>query len=262
MKVSKFILKMANTFVSLIFVFTLIVAGVYACYALWDNNSIYAAAENVQADMLKLKPDIEDEGGPSFEELLAINTDVRAWVTIDDTNIDYPVLQGDNNLSYINTDVYGNFALSGSIFLDSRNDENFNDTYSLLYGHYMEKDKMFGNLAEFKDKDYFEEHQTGTLILPDKVYNLKVYAVLLVDSSDDMIFDPTQWQGENINNLIEFANNNALNMNNDVLKNIEQSEYSNLQILALTTCSDEYTEARTVVLTVMEEVSSSRIGGK
>ncbi len=257
MKISNFILKAANTLVSFVIMLFLIIVGVYACYALWDNNLIYAAADNVQADMLKLKPDIEEEQGPSFEELLAINPDVKAWITVDNTNIDYPVLQGDNNLSYINTDVYGNFALSGSIFLDSRNDGNFNDTYSLIYGHYMEKDKMFGNLALFKDEEYFEEHQTGTLILPDRVYGLKVYAVLLVDSTDDMIFDPGQWQGENINKLIDYANNNALNMNKGVIENIEQSEYSDLQILALSTCSDEYAEARTVVLTIMENVSAA-----
>ncbi len=260
MKLLKNILKAADTLVSFIVIFSLLIAGVYACYALWDNNTIYAAADDVQADMLKLKPVIDEETGPSFEELRAINPDVKAWLTMDGTNIDYPVLQGEDNLSYINTDVYGNFALAGSIYLDSRNDGNFNDSYSLLYGHYMDQDKMFGNLSLYMDEEFFRENTSGTLMLPGEVYNLKTYAVLLVSSSEDMIFEPTKWNGENINSLIEFAKDKAIYIN-DELTVREQSEKENLQILALTTCTDEFTDARTVLLTVMENVSSSRIGG-
>ena len=108
-----------NSFVILI----LFGIGLYAAYALWDNQQIYSAADDVRADMLQLKPKAEEDGGASFEDLLEINPDVRAWITLDGTNIDYPVLQGENNLTYINTDVYGKFALAGSIFLDSRNQE-------------------------------------------------------------------------------------------------------------------------------------------
>ena len=108
-----------NSFVILI----LFGIGLYAAYALWDNQQIYSAADDVRADMLQLKPKAEEDGGASFEDLLEINPDVRAWINTGWTNIDYPVLQGENNLTYINTDVYGKFALAGSIFLDSRNQE-------------------------------------------------------------------------------------------------------------------------------------------
>ena len=126
----KILLKAVNFIVSFIVFFSLCTAGVYAAYALWDNSRIYAAAKDVQADMLKLKPQTQDvENGASFEELLAVNPDVCAWVSLDNTKVDYPVLQGDTNLAYINKDVYGNFALAGSIFLDSRNDR----TLSLIH---------------------------------------------------------------------------------------------------------------------------------
>ena len=73
----------------------------------------------------------QDQDKASFEELLAINPDVCAWVSLDNTKVDYPVLQGANNMIYLNQDVYGDFALAGSIFLDSRNDRTFSDRYSL-----------------------------------------------------------------------------------------------------------------------------------
>ncbi len=82
--------------------------------------------DDIQSQLLKLKPDPEQkDGGTSFEELRKINPDVCGWITLDHTKIDYPILQGEDNLTYINTDVYGDFALSGSIFLDSGCDRNF-----------------------------------------------------------------------------------------------------------------------------------------
>ena len=92
-----------------------------------------------------------------------------AWLTVDGTKIDYPVVQGETNLEYINQDIYGEFALSGSIFLDSRNDRKFIDSYSLLYGHHMDNGAMFGDVMNYKEKEYFESHKTGTLYLNEQL---------------------------------------------------------------------------------------------
>ena len=190
---SKIFIKTANGLLSLIVVLFMLTAGLYSAYALWDNNRIYAAAEDVQLDMLKFKPQAEAEEQAeriSFAEILAVNEDVCAWVTLDNTHIDYPVLQGETNLSYINTDVYGNFALSGSIYLDSRNSRTFADDYSLLYGHHMDKGRMFGDLDLYKDEAFFDANRTGTLITPDGVFPLDVLAVLTVTSSDRVFLTP------------------------------------------------------------------------
>lgn len=120
MNASKFFLKAANSLVTAIVALFLILAAAYSGYALWDNAQVYGAVDDIQSQLLKLKPDPEQkDGGASFEELRKINPDVCGWITLDHTKIDYPILQGEDNLTYINTDVYGDFALSGSIFLDS-----------------------------------------------------------------------------------------------------------------------------------------------
>lgn len=248
MKVLEWILKVANGFINFVVILFLSLTALYATYALWDNSMIYAAVDDAQADMLKLKP---EEENPRFEELLAVNSDIRAWITLDNTNIDYPVLQGETNLTYINTDVYGNFALSGSIFLDSRNDGHFKDSYSLLYGHYMDNGKMFGDLSLYKDEVFFRENQGGSLILPDKTYELEIYACLIVSSSEEAIFNPGSWQG-NINELLQFVEKNALYLNELPIEKLINSGDENLQVLALTTCSSEFTDARTVVLATMK----------
>lgn len=247
---SRLFLKAANSIVNLFVVLLLCVAGVYAAYALWDNSQIYSSAFNVQEDMLKLKPSVKEEDGTaSFEELLAINPDVCAWVTLDNTKIDYPVLQGSTNLTYINKDVYGEFSLSGSIFLDTRNSRDFSDSYSLLYGHHMDKSAMFGDLDLYEDKTFFEQNSTGELILPDKSYNLEIFACMLVKSGDDNIFNPEQWQTD-IDGLLSYVRDNSLYVREETINKMEQTESP--KVLALSTCSSEFTDARTVILTVME----------
>ena len=120
-------MRAADFLVSTVVVLFLVVAGAYSAYALWDNSQVYAAADNVQAELLQFKPKAGADNGASFEELLGINPDVCAWVTLDNTAIDYPVVQGEDNFTYVNTDVYGDFSLAGSIFLDVNCDKNFTD---------------------------------------------------------------------------------------------------------------------------------------
>ena len=249
---ARFILKIANSLLNFIMIISLLLAGTYAGYALWDNNQVYAAASNVQADMIKLKPILtenEDEGA-SFEELLAINKDVCAWVTVDNTNIDFPILQGETNLTYINRDVYGNFALAGSIFLDSRNDKGFHDIVSLLYGHHMDQSDMFGDLDKYKDETFFKENTTGLLILPDRSYDLEIFACILTDASNDAIFEPQEYKAD-INKLIRLTEQEGLHYNADKLEELKKTN-GQRQILVLSTCSTEFTDARTIVLAEMK----------
>lgn len=261
---ARWILRLVNGAVSAVVSVALLVAGAYAGYALWDNQQIYAAADNVQADMIKLKPKLtsvlgleeEEEEGLSFEELLAINPDVCAWITMDNTKIDHPVVQGETNLSYLNTDVYGNFALAGSIFLDSSNDNLFINRYSLLHGHHMANHGMFGDLDLYKDEEFFDENRTGMLMLPDKVFKLETIAYLLVDSADEEIYWVLKWEYYNIDRLIQYVEENAILLNEDTLQGMRDREEltgEEPQLLALSTCSSDFTAARTVVLTVMTE---------
>ena len=266
MTFSKLFLKGANALVSLVVSVFLIVAGAYSVYALWDNEQIYAAADNVQADMIKLKPKVtvsadseeEEEEGASFDELLAINKDVRAWLTVDNTQIDFPVVQGKTNLTYINKDIYGNFALAGSIYLDSRNNSLFEDKYSLLYGHHMDNSRMFGDLDLFKEERFFADNRTGMLILPDRAYNLEIYACLLVKASEDNIFEPEAVSGD-MNKLYDFCTENAMYVHAETIEAARNDPSA--KTLALSTCSSEFTDARTIVLAVMQPYHADETGG-
>ena len=254
------LIRAINRIVNVLTVIILVVLGAYACYALWDNHQIYQTAENVQADMLRLKPEDSENEGPSFEELLKINPDVCAWVTMDNTRIDSPILQGETNLAYINTDVYGNFSLAGSLFLDTRCSKDFGGAYSLIYGHHMENGSMFGDLDLYKEQRFFEENRTGTLLLPEQEKALQTLACMLVEASEEKIFEPEMWE-ENILDFLIYVRDNSLFVDEEWLNElIEQTENAPAeatsltpQIVVLSTCSSEFTNARTILVTIANE---------
>lgn len=126
---------------------------------------------------------------------------------------------------------------------------NLTDPYSLLYGHHMEESKMFGDLDLYKDVEFFAENTTGELILPDRTYDLQTFACLLVPSSESAIFQPQRWDSD-LQGLYTFAQENALNLNTETLAAMKAAG-DEAQVLALSTCSTEFTDARTILLAWM-----------
>lgn len=106
---------------------------------------------------------------------------------MDQTHIDYPVVQGSTNTEYLNKDVYGEFFYSGTLFLDTRNRNTFEDSYSLVYGHHMEHGAMFGDVDKFRDETYFEEHPTGTLYLDGRKENILFFARAVRNAADEKV---------------------------------------------------------------------------
>ena len=161
------LLRIANRSMNLFVACLMTVLFLYGGYSLWDTWRIYHSALPDQ-DLMKLKPVKGEDSNPSLQDLQKINADVCAWLTVYDTGIDYPVVRGKDDMEYINKDVYGDFALSGAIFLQSANQPDFSDPYNLIYGHHMSNGAMFGDVVEFADEEYFATHETGTLYLPEK----------------------------------------------------------------------------------------------
>ena len=180
---------------------------------------------------------------PGSEEAAAVEAkplteDYVAWLTLDETSIDYPVMQADNNSKYLNMDPYGDYSLAGSIFLDSRNAGDFSDSYSLVYGHHMSGGYMFGALDRFYDESYFDAHRTGHLRVGETEYRLTVFAVLLTDANEDTLFNP---QGSE--RVLKIAKEASM----------YDREPENAHVLALSTCKDPGSTTRTVVLCTLSE---------
>ncbi|MBR1862531.1 MAG: class B sortase [Ruminococcus sp.] len=206
----------------------LVVILLIVCYCMYDNYYVYSHTLN--ESLLKYKPNT-----PGYvAEDSPITEDMVAWLTVDGTNIDYPVMQGSDNIKYLNTDPYGNYSLSGSIFLDSRCSPDLSDSYLLVYGHHMEYGKMFGALDEFLDRDYLSSHRTGTLMVGrrgEKTYGLSLFGAMRVSEKEGAVFDIGS------GDIISFLSDNE-----DLLLSEPEG-----RILALSTCSEGDSVSRIVV---------------
>ncbi|MBQ9333765.1 MAG: class B sortase [Lachnospiraceae bacterium] len=123
----------------------------------------------------------EDEKMPpildEYKNVYIKNKSVIGWLTIDGTNIDYPVMQTVNNDYYLNHNFEGKEDNNGSIFMDCNCDAVFRTTNMIIYGHHMKSGKMFGNLKKYESEDYCKEHN---LIKFDTIYEKGLYEVMYV----------------------------------------------------------------------------------
>ena len=206
-------------------------------YAMIDAAMVYNGAND--SGIMKYKP-----AAGNTEELRELSDDAVAWITIDGTRIDYPVMQGKTNAEYLNKnkDPYGGFSLSGSIFLDNRNDKSFSDPYSLIYGHHMEYGAMFGALDEFKDKAYFDAHRTGLLTVTNgDEYNIRFFAACMAQATEKVIFDPPE---SNNQALLDYLNEHAFIYDPSGVD-------AGLKLIALSTCQSAESNERMIVFGVL-----------
>lgn len=242
-KCEKIKLKTIRTFSSFLdycVLFLAILAILICSYAFFDTNEIFnvSSTENYQM----YKPD--DKLDLSFNELLEKNKDICAWIDIYGTKIDYPVAHGKDNTEYINKTVLGEFATSGSIFLDSGNAPDFSDFSNILYGHFMERRKMFGDIELFKDENFFNTHKFGALhIRGKKSKGITIFALCKTVGDDFKILSPKKSYSKK---LVDEIFKKAV-----FKRNIEIEEKDN--ILILDTCDLSFTNGRYILACKLTE---------
>lgn len=231
-------IKAADCVVNVILYLLGIVLFLYGGYTLWDTHAVYADASPEQYAAF------HPENGDSYTELMRQNPEVIGWLTIDNTNIDYPLTQADNNSKYVNTDAKGNSSLSGSLFLDCRNQKDFSDFNNIIYGHHMERKKMFGELTEFADEEYFQSHPGGTLYSGEKKYKLEFFAFFKTDAYDNQIYSPGDAAEEDRERLLAEIQSRAIQKR-------AAGVTAEARIVMLSTCAAGETNEREVLVGVI-----------
>ena len=219
----------------------LIVTSAFVIYAnIYDQNNAFSTG------LENYKPVVIEDGEVPLTKYNApesLGEDYRAWLTVDNTKIDNPVMQGEDDLYYASHDVFGESMLTGSLYLASGNKRDFSDNYNVLYGHHIDNGAMFGSLDKFLDRGYFNSHQTGQLIVGKKVYKLTIFATIKTDAYDPMVYMPGN---RDLNALIYYLRNNNLHFRDGIAT-------SGSKILMMSTCADYQTNGRLAVFAVMEE---------
>ena len=211
----------------------------YGGYSLWNTIMIYRGAFSSN-DLLKYQPTGDGPNSITLGELMKLNKDVVGWIKIFETHISYPVVQGKDNQEYLNKDVFGEFSFSGSIFLDYRNACDFTDSYSIIYGHHMEYGAMFGDVVEFKNDDYFQEHKTGALFLLDDTYKITLFACVETQEFNNKIYNPIVQGKDNLDTLLKYIKDEAVQYRDISLNHDDK-------IIGLSTCAEAGTNERVVL---------------
>lgn len=231
MKLKKIILNLL--LIILIIIFSYSVYNIYILYtdnknnnelikevqdsAIIDNstNTNETIDNNKENNILYLELD--------FEKLNDINTDTVAWITINNTNINYPIVQTKNNDYYLEHSFDKSKNANGWIFLNYKNNSDFSDQNTIIFGHNTNGTTMFSQLKDIYQGKLGKDF-TITIYLKTKEINYKVFSVYLTEEEDN-----TPLSNYLTNELIEDAKSKSkLNFNIDADENDS--------ILTLSTC--------------------------
>lgn len=194
-------------------------------------------------------PDTQPAEYLDFSALQGINPDIYAWIEIEGTKVDYPVLQSpDNDDRYLNTAYDGSRYIGGAIFTQATyNSNDFNDPVTLIYGHTMASGTLFGQLQRvYTSPEGFASHGEVTLYLPDEVRYYDVFAAVPFENIHIMHnydFTVEYWY-ENFFDRVFNVRSLGANFNE------EKRPQPGDRVIILSTCLNEDSSKRFLVMAV------------
>ena len=187
----------------------------------------------------------------AFNEMWMTTPDVVAWICSPDTVIDYPVMHGESNDTYLHSNWRRVYSTSGSIFADYKcTGDLVSDFNTMIYGHNMKNGSMFHSIKNYASQSYYEEHPYIWYVTPEANYLLYLVAGYVVESDDEAYY--LRFSVEGVQSLLE----NAVSRSDfeadyviaglDADKVIETAQ----RVVVLSTCSYEFDDARYILVAV------------
>ncbi len=169
-----------------------------------------------------------------ISSLFSINPDVIGWLKVNNTNVDYPVVQASNNDYYLKHNLYKETDKNGWIFMDYRNSLFNLDTNTIIYGHNMYySGVMFGSLAKTYKKDWYSNPE-NLVISFDTIFesmNYQIFSIYKVSKTKDYL--KTYFADDNeFNSFVDMIKKRSI-------KDFEVDVKSGDKILTLSTCTGE-----------------------
>jgi len=231
-------------------------SGGYLIKYYWDG---YQAEKTVE-DLKNLIGDdsiaVSEMGGESkeedmskkFAELYALNNDFVGWLSIEGTNIDYPVMHTpDDPEFYLRRNFYKESENAGTLFVDYRNSLNPASTNVIIYGHHMKNKTMFYELMNYQDKSFYEEHK---MISFDTLYGRGKYEIVAVILSKAYSIE------DEVFKYYDFIEASTEEEYNEFMQNIRQLQLYDTgvesrfgdQLITLSTCEYSQEDGRLAVI--------------
>ena len=214
-------------------------------YALIDNRLVVREAD-IPEDLKKTAS--ADRAYPDINTLKKTNQEIVAWLTLDDTPIDYPITQTKDNSKYLTVDYKGKHSIAGNPFVDYRNSF-LNDNYTIIYGHRMNQKKMFGSIVEYADASYLQKHRMGTMTTVSGTLKIEVLAYSVEDITKTEVYDFAKYRNGNNKELLNSIVKTASVINGAYPKErLQSDETSDWQLILLSTCDKDSRHYRDVLL--------------
>ena len=210
-----------------------------------DGNFVSGTGGNAGAEADDNKPEEEpDTWLPymDFDLLAERFPDIRGWIKLDGTPLNYPLMQTTDNDFYLYHLPDRTRHRSGSVFIDYRNSPDFTDRNTIIYGHMSRTDDMFGALRHFRRQAFFDENYIMHIYLPDRDYQVVIFTVYLVDSGDANQIPVIDFRDEE-----HFMSNLSFIRSRSMVKSdIEVTAEDRLVTLA--TCQYDFLNARLILV--------------
>ncbi len=190
--------RLGRNLLRLILVVSIGVAA-YSGFQLYKGMKDYRDSENSYQNLAQntegqTEETIVTEKGESysytranFDALAEINPDVAGWLSLENTVINYPVVQGTDNEYYLHHLFTKEVNNTGCIFMDADNAKDFTDLNTILYAHHMRNGSMFAELEGYRDQEFYETHRELLLQTPSGNYLVEPFAGILTDGYTDYI---------------------------------------------------------------------------
>lgn len=212
-----------------------------AFYFLWPYVQEYREQDQLP-NSISFLPEEPKEVAVSpidFASLLDINADTIAWITIPGTNIDGPVVQTDNNETYLKKNFRGEKSNGGAIYLDYECQPDMSGRHVIIYGHNFGRTGLFHDIVNYKKEDFWQQNAKITIYTPDREIHLQIIACQV--SASKPIYRKTQFADD-----AEWQSYVQDRLNENRYENTIKAEEIT-QLYSFITCSYEFDNARTMI---------------
>lgn len=197
-----------------------------------DADREYVSAEYDEATVTEEK-DWKDLVTVDISGLREVNPDIIGWIYFENESISYPVLHSGDNSKYLRRTYTGASAGAGSIFMEGKNNKDFSDAHTIIYGHNMKDLSMFGKLKYYITKtDYINDHRYFQIITEKEKFRYKILFCKVV-LEDDSIYTVYKEGNRDFLNFVEKDIRNGSYWNPEVT--VESGDH----LLTLSTCSHD-----------------------
>ncbi len=214
------------------------------------------AAEQIESGEDKENPltsVTETESPIDFASLRSLNLDIYSWISIPGIGIDDPVLQSvsSDQEFYLHHDLMGNETVGGSIYSEYYNRRSYTDFLTVLYGHNMEDQSVFGALKLLEDPEVMWDNKTVSIYLPQITLRYEIFAAYPVDDQHLLYqFDQSDdADREAYLKKVEEQGKEAASFDKALFETLTKDSH----ILALSTCYYDQPERRFLVQAVLDE---------